>query len=261
MEYSLMPPKKVRALIRNGEITGSTAGMCAGYAQANLVILPKEYAYDFLLFSQRNPTASPILEVTDVGERSLRYTAEDVDIATDLPQYRVYRYGKLVDEPTSIEKYWSGDFVTFLIGCSFSFEADLIEANIPVRHVEEGHNVPMYFTNRPCRSAGIFHGNLVVSMRPMLPEQAVRAAAITASMPRVHGVPVHIGDPAAIGIHDIMHPDFGDPVTIKPGEVPVFWCCGVTTQSVVMEAKPSICITHAPGKMLILDIKNSQLKY
>lgn len=261
MDYSMMSPKEVRELIRLERFTGSTAGMSAGYAQANLVILPKEHSYDFLLFSQRNSTSSPLLEVTDVGERFLRYTATDADIATDLPQYRVYLHGELMDEPTNVEKYWSSDFVSFIIGCSFSFESELMEADIPVRHVEQGNNVPMYYTNLSCKPAGIFHGNMVVSMRPMLPEQAIRAAAITAGMPRVHGLPIHCGNPEMIGIKDISSPDFGEPVTIKDGEIPVFWPCGVTTQSVVMEAKPPICITHAPGKMLILDIKNSHLKF
>ena len=261
MDYSAMRPEEVRALIREGNITGCTAGMCSGYAQANLVILPQREAYDFLLFAQRNPAAVPLLEVTDVGSRNLKYMAQGADIATDLPEYRVYQNGELIDQPHNVEKYWSSDFVSFLIGCSFSFESELMEAEIPIRHIEEGRNVPMYYTNIPCRPAGVFSGNLVVSMRPMLPRQAITASAITGSMLRVHGAPIHLGDPSAIGIRDINQPDFGESVTIHPGEIPVFWRCGVTSQSAVMEAKPPICITHAPGKMLILDIKNSLLKY
>lgn len=259
-EYEKWSPADVRALIRENKITTPTAGMCAGYAQANLVVLPKAQAYDFLLFVLRNPAPCPILEVTDVGERYMKTAANGADIARDIPKYRVYRNGILEGEYLSVEHLWQDDFVSFLIGCSFSFEAELLEADIPVRHIEEGRNVPMYLTDIPCESAGIFHGNMVVSMRPMTPRQAIKAAAVTAAMPRVHGKPVHFGDPAAIGIKDINRPDFGDSVTIREGEIPVFWPCGVTPQAAVMAAKPPMVITHAPGHMMITDLKNSALK-
>ena len=258
--YENMSPKEVRAKIRAKEITGQTSGMCGGYAQANLVILPKEQAFDFLLFAQRNPYSCPILEVTDVGSRSLRFTAEGADIATDLPKYRIWKRGELVEEVTDIESYWRDDLVSFLIGCSFSFEAELLEADIPVRHIEEGRNVPMFNTSIPNTPAGIFAGNLVVSMRPMTPADAIRAAVVTSQMPRVHGKPVHIGDGAAIGIQDINKPDYGDSVTIYDGEIPVFWPCGVTPQNALMAAKPEFAITHAPGHMFITDVRNSALK-
>lgn len=258
--YSKSAPKDVRALIREGKIQSQTSGMCDGYAQANLCILPKEYAYDFLLFTQRNPRSCPVLEVSDTGSRALSKIAENADIAKDFPKYRIYRDGVLSDEVTDISDIWQDDFVSFLIGCSFSFESTLIEADIPVRHIEEGKNVPMYVTNIPCEPAGIFHGNMVVSMRPLSPADAIRASVITSSMPRVHGTPIHIGDPAAIGIKDINHPDFGDSVTIKDGEIPVFWPCGVTPQAAIMAAKPRLAITHAPGHMFITDIKNTSLK-
>lgn len=254
-------PAEVRRLIRTGEITGPTAGMCAGYAQANLVILPKDLAYDFLLFAQRNPKPCPILEVSDAGSRALNIIARDCDIARDFPKYRVYDKGVLRGEYTDVSEFWQDDFVSFLIGCSFSFEAELLEAGLPVRHIEEGCNVPMFVTNIACEPAGVFSGNMVVSMRPMLPEQAIQAALITGAMPRVHGAPVHIGDPAAIGIADVNKPDFGDAVTMREGEIPVFWPCGVTPQAVVMNSKPDIVITHAPGHMLITDVKNVSLKY
>lgn len=261
MDYTHAKPLEVRKLIRAGEIVQPTSGMCAGYAQANLVVLPKELAYDFLLFCQRNPRSCPLLEVTDVGSRELHYLAADTDIATDIPKYRVYENGVMVEECTSAAHRWREDFVSFLIGCSFSFEADLLEAGVSVRQIEENCNVPMYRTSIDCAPAGIFNGKMVVSMRPLPRDQIVKAALITGAMPRVHGAPVQIGNPEAIGIHDLAHPDFGDPVTIREGETPVFWPCGVTPQSVVMNVKPSIAITHSPGYMLITDIKNISLKY
>lgn len=260
MDYSAMSPAEVRQLIREGKITYQTSGMCAGYAQANLLILPQEYAYDFLLFAQRNPKSCPVLEVGDVGSRATKFMADGADIATDIPKYRVYENGVLTGEYTSIDKLWRDDFVYFLIGCSFSFESELIEGGVPVRHIEENKNVPMFLTNIECEQAGIFHGKMVVSMRPIPQDKVIKAVTVTASMPRVHGSPIHIGDPAAIGIKNIMKPDFGDSVTVNEGEIPVFWCCGVTPQSAVMSAKPSIAISHAPGHMFITDVKNTLLK-
>lgn len=261
MNYSDMKPSEVRQLIREEKITGPTSGMCAGYAQANLVILPKNQAYDFLLFTQRNPRACPILEVSDEGSRKLKYMGRDIDIATDFPKYRIYKKGALAGEYTNVSQFWKDDFVSFIIGCSFSFEAELLEAGVTVRHIEENKNVPMYNTNIACEPAGIFKGNMVVSMRPLPYDQVIKAVNITAGMPRVHGAPVHISDPQAIGINDIDKPDYGDSVTIKPGEVPVFWPCGVTPQNVIMNTKPDFVITHAPGHMLITDVKNINLKY
>ncbi len=260
MNYANATPAEMRRIFREGKLVCPTSGMCAGYAQANLVVLPKEDAFDFLLFTQRNPKPCPVLEVTDAGARTLSIIAPGADIATELPKYRVYEYGVLTGEYTDVSRFWRPDFVSFLIGCSFSFEAALLEAGVPVRHIEEGRNVPMYNTNIPCLPAGRFHGNMVVSMRPLPPGKVVRAVTVTASMPRVHGAPVHIGDPAAIGIADIAKPDYGDAVTIHPGEVPVFWPCGVTPQNAVMASKPAFVITHAPGHMFISDVKNVELK-
>lgn len=258
--YVNYKPEAVRTLIREGKIDTPTSGMCAGYAQANLVVLPKELAYDFLLFTQRNPKSCPVLEVTDEGSRTLRKIAPGADIATDIPKYRVYEKGVLTGEYTSVAHLWRDDFVSFLIGCSFSFESELIDAGIEIRHNTERCNVPMYITNIECEPAGIFHGKMVVSMRPIPYDQIVKAVTVTGQLPKVHGTPIHIGDPSIIGIADIDRPDFGDRVTIKDGEVPVFWCCGVTPQSVMMSAKPDFCITHAPGHMLITDVKNTALK-
>lgn len=260
MDTINMTPAQARLAIRAGQITGNTSGMCPGYAQANLAILPRDMAYDFLLFTQRNPKSCPVLEVTDVGARELKYIAAGCDIATDIPKYRVYRRGELTDEITDISGIWREDFVSFLIGCSFSFESELIAAGIEVRHISQGRNVPMYITNIDTQPAGAFSGKMVVSMRPVRYEQLARAVTVTAALPRVHGAPVHIGEPAHIGISDISRPDFGDAVDIYSGEQPVFWACGVTPQSVAMSAKPELMITHSPGHMLITDIKNVDLK-
>ncbi|MCR5673006.1 MAG: putative hydro-lyase [Lachnospiraceae bacterium] len=254
-------PAKVRQLIRTGEITIPTSGMCNGYAQANLVVLPKDLAFDFLLFAVKNPKACPILEVTEPGARSLTDMATSADIATDIPKYRIYENGVLTGEYTDVSSFWRDDLVSFLIGCSFSFEWELMNADVPVRHIEENRNVPMYNTNIPCKSAGKFHGNMVVSMRPIPNELISKAVLVTGAMPRVHGAPVHIGDPEAIGITSIDRPDYGDAVTIHDNEVPVFWPCGVTPQAVVMASKPDFCITHSPGHMFITDVKNVNLKY
>ena len=261
MDYSKAKPAEVRKLIREGKLSGQTSGMCDGYAQANLVILPKDVAYDFLLFCQRNPKPCPLLEVSDVGSRLLHTIADGADIATDLPKYRLYKKGELAGEYTDVSELWRDDFVSFLIGCSFSFEGDLLASDVLVRQIEEGKNVPMYDTNIPCESAGVFHGNMVVSMRPLPHALVPKAVLITGQMPRVHGAPIHIGAPEAIGIKDLAHPDYGDAVTIREGEVPVFWPCGVTPQNVVMQSKPELVITHAPGHMLITDVKNVNLKY
>ncbi|GHU73925.1 UPF0317 protein YcsI [Clostridia bacterium] len=253
-------PRAFRERVRAGLQTGQTSGVCLGYAQTNLVILPKHYAYDFLLYAQRNPTAIPLLEVTEAGERLLRKIAPDADVATDYPKYRVFRNGVLVEELYDIVKLWRDDFVSFHIGCSFSFESALIEAGVPVRNIEEDKNVPMYVTNIPCDPAGVFSGTMVVSMRPIPYALIPRAVSVTAQMPRVHGAPIHIGNPSLIGINNIDKPDYGEAVTIHPGEEPVFWPCGVTPQVAVLNAKPEIAITHAPGHMLVTDIRNAALR-
>ncbi len=260
MNYSKHSPSEVRSLIKQGKITCQTSGMCDGYAQANLIILPQKYAYDFLLFAQRNSKSCPILEVGDVGSKVIKKMANNADVCTDIPKYRVYKNGVLQGEYTDVSHLWQDDFVYFLIGCSFSFEGELLASGVSVRHIEEGKNVPMYLTNIDCEEAGVFRGKLVVSMRPMNAKDVIKATQITSHMPKVHGAPIHVGNPEKIGIKDINSPDFGDAVTIKDGEIPVFWCCGVTPQSAVMTAKPEIAITHSPGHMFITDIKNSLLK-
>ena len=254
-----MDPQEVRASIREGEWTKPTAGLALGYAQANLVILPQELAYEFLLFCQRNPKPCPLLEVTEIGSPRPARLAPDADLRTDLPKYRLYRRGELEVEVMEITEHWRDDSVAFLLGCSFTFEAALLAAGIPVRHIEEGCNVPMFITNIECVPAGRFHGPMVVTMRPIPQQKVVRAVQVTGRYPVVHGAPVHIGDPSAIGIDELSKPDFGDVVTIKEGETPVFWACGVTPQAVAMKVKPDFMITHAPGHMFISDIRNEEL--
>jgi uncharacterized protein YcsI (UPF0317 family) len=248
---------ELRSLIRTNQFTGPTAGFAPGHTQANLVILPRELAYDFLLFCQRNPKSCPLIEVTNIGSPIPKLTALEADLRYDLPKYRIYKDGVLVEEVTDIEEYWKDDMVAFLIGCSFTFETPLIENGLVIRHIEENRNVPMYITNIPCQPAGVFHGNLVVSMRPFKAADVVRAVEITSRFPAVHGSPVHIGSPEEIGIHDLNNPDFGDAVTVKDGEIHVFWACGATPQSVAMSSKPALMITHAPGHMFITDLKDS----
>ncbi|AJC80838.1 hypothetical protein IE4803_CH03672 [Rhizobium etli bv. phaseoli str. IE4803] len=252
-------PEQIRLDVRSGAIAGQTSGMAPGFAQGNLVILPKQWARDFLRFCLENPKPCPLLAVGNPGDPSLANAGRNIDIRSDVPSYRVFRDGRLAEEISDIRHIWRDDFVSFLIGCSFSFEWALLNAGIGVRHIELGSNVPMYRTNIDCVSAGPFSGQFVVSMRPMKPAEAIRAIEITASMPQVHGAPVHFGDPLAIGITDLSRPDFGDSVPVKEGEVPVFWACGVTPQVALAQAKPPIAVTHSPGCMLVTDIRDENL--
>jgi uncharacterized protein YcsI (UPF0317 family) len=248
-----------RLAIRRGQHRGPTAGLAPGYVQGNLVILPQSYAADFLLYCTRNPKACPLIGMSAPGYPHIPALGADLDIRTDLPQYCLWENGEFQRDADHLRDLWRGDLVAFVIGCSFSFEAALIEADIPLRHVEQGKNVSMYRTGIATEVAGPFGGPLVVSMRPLSPADAIRAIQITSRFPRVHGAPVHFGDPAAIGIADLARPDFGEPADVRPGEVPVFWACGVTPQSAIMAAKPPISITHKPGCMLVTDVRNSAL--
>lgn len=250
----------VRAACRTGAHTGPTPGLALGYVHANLVILPRDWAFDFLLFCQRNPRPCPLLDVTEPGDPEAKFTAPGSDLRTDLPAYRVWEHGEPVAEPTDVTRYWRDDLVSFVIGCSFTFENALLAAGVPVRHIEQNVNVPMYKTNVACRTAGRFSGPLVVSMRPLTPVQAVKATQICSRFPRAHGAPVHFGDPSAIGVQNINQPDFGDAVEVRSGEVPVFWACGVTPQAALIHAKPPFAITHKPGHMFLTNLKDTDLE-
>ncbi|GAB3629068.1 putative hydro-lyase [Pandoraea terrae] len=258
MREDLMP-FEFRQAVRNGQFRGPTAGYCGDYAQANLAILPSAYANDFLRFCQANPKPCPLLAVGEPGQWHVPALGREVDIRSDVPAFYIYRDGRLAQETDSLADVWQNDFVVFAIGCSFSFEQMLAKEGIPLRHVEEGRNVPMYRTKIANRRAGIFGGELVVSMRPMRGADAIRAVQITSRFPGVHGAPIHIGDPAELGIEDLAKPEFGDAVTIKEGELPVYWACGVTPQTAIMGAKLPLAIAHKPGHMLMTDITNASL--
>ncbi len=253
--------KDVREACRKQSLTGPTAGLGRGYVQANLAILPYDWAQDFLLFAQRNPKSCPLLEVGEKGSPITRIIAGQADVCTDLPRYRVYRNGELAEERSDISELWQEDFVFFLIGCSFTFEQALLAEDMDVRHITEGVNVPMYRTNIMSRDAGQFSRvPMVVSMRPFKAKDAIRAIEITRDYPSVHGSPVHLGDPSQIGIQDISAPDYGDPVTVHNDEIPLFWACGVTPQSAAMVARPPIMISHAPGHMFVGDLYDQHYK-
>ena len=250
----LLGPAEARALFRDG-LRVQTSGWCAGWTQANLLVVPQDLAHDVLLFAQRNPAPCPVLDVTEPGAVSASIFAGD--LRTDLPAYVVYEHGEPVAEVSDVREHWREDLVAFLLGCSFTFETALLDAGVPVRHLETGTNVPMYRTSVATRPAGSLHGPLVVSMRPVPAALVSTAVRVTSRYPAVHGAPLHVGDPAAIGITDLDAPDFGDAAPVHPGEVPVFWGCGVTPQAAVMASRPAYAIGHAPGHMAITDARDS----
>jgi len=249
----------VRRRIRRGEITGQTSGMAPGKVQGNVAILPADWADEFLRFCLRNPKPCPVLAVGRPGRPDLPTLGADIDIRTDVPRYRVFEHGREVAAPIDIRDHWRPDLVTFVLGCSFSFEWALREAGLRLRHTERGTTVPMYRTRIATERTERFHGPMVVSMRPFRPADAIRAIQISGRFPGVHGAPVHIGLPEGIGIADLARPDFGDPVEVAPDELPVFWACGVTPQAVIAEARPPFFISHFPGAMLITDLANASL--
>jgi uncharacterized protein YcsI (UPF0317 family) len=255
----MLESEKVRLSARSGSFDQPTAGLAYGFVQANLVILPADQSMDFLLFCQRNPKPCPIHGVSSPGERNIPGLGLNLDLATDVPRYCVWHNGDMTSETTDISAHWRDDLVTFALGCSFSFEEALLEQGLELRHISQGCNVSMYRTNVPTVAAGPFHGQLVVTMRPFKPADAIRAIQVTSRFPSVHGAPVHIGSSTQIGIADLSKPDYGDPVQINDGEIPVYWACGVTPQSVLMASRPAFCMTHAPGHMLVTDRKNAEL--
>ncbi|WP_036184670.1 putative hydro-lyase [Marinobacter sp. ELB17] len=252
-------PNDVRLAARNGSYVGPTAGMASRFVQVNLVILPEEQANGFLRFCQANPKPCPVLAVSEPGSRQCNALGDDLDIARDVPSYRVYRNGKFASTQNDVADVWRDDLVTFALGCSFSFEHALLQNGVPVRHIEEGRNIPMYKTSIPLQPAGGFSGNMVVSMRPFKAAEAIRAIQITTRFPQTHGAPVHLGDPSLIGIANLGSPEYGDAVSVADDEIPVFWACGVTPQQILMDSGIEFAITHTPGHMLVTDIPESQI--
>ena len=249
----------LRLSIRQGEHRGPTSGLATGAMQGNIVILPADYANEFLLYCQSNPVSCPLIGVSEMGNYALPSLGADIDMRFDLPEYYIYRDGEKVESRESIEDLWQDNFIVFVLGCSFSFEHALTQAGLTPRNIEQGVNVSMYETSIPTVPAGRFFGNTVVTMRPYVPKDAIRAIQITTRFPKAHGAPLHFGDPTLIGINNLAAPDFGDPVALREGETPVFWACGVTPQLAIRNAKPPLCITHAPGKMLVTDILDTDL--
>jgi uncharacterized protein YcsI (UPF0317 family) len=252
-------PHAVRLAARSGVLDGPTSGRSHGYVQGNLAVLPAAFAGDFLRFCTANPKPCPVIGISEPGQTAMPELGFDLDIATDIPRYRVWKDGELVDEPQDARSWWRDDLVAFVIGCSHSFEEALIEDGLAIRHVDQGTTVPMYRTSIACTPAGRFAGPLVVSMRPFTPADAIRAVQITSRFPAVHGAPLHLCLPEAIGIADIDRPDFGEPSPVRAGELPVFWACGVTPQAVIAAARVPFAITHAPGRMIVTDLRNSRL--
>lgn len=247
-------PSDLRAAARRGEWHGTTAGHCPAHQQANLVILPADAALEFAAFCTRNPRPCPLIEITPPGDPRPARSAPDADLRTDLPGYRVYRGGALAEKRSDLVALWRDDFVAFLLGCSFTFEHALLEAGIPVRNIERGTMVPMFVTNLPCLPAGRFQGPTVVSMRPIPRTRLAEVRDLSARYPHAHGAPLHVGDPAAIGIADLARPDFGEPSPVGPDETPVFWACGVTPQAVALAARIELMITHEPAQMFVTDL-------
>lgn len=249
-----MTPKELRSQIRRGIFRSPTSGQCPGYVQANIAILPAQYAADFAEFCRRNPKACPVLAVSEPGSFELPELGEDIDIRTDISGYVSFLGGKHHEELQNLSDVWQDDLVTFAIGCSFSFDHLLASAGLPVRHLEMNVVSPVYVTDVANESVGPFSGELVVSMRPMSVSQTIQAIEVTSRHPRVHGAPVHFGDAGAIGINDIGRPDFGEPVFIREQEIPVFWACGVTPQRAILSAQLPLAFAHKPGHMLVTDL-------
>ena len=253
-------PREARRRCRTGEWTAPTTGLCLGYLQANLAVLPAELAGEFEAFCLANRRPMPLIDVTEPGDPTPRRAAPEADLRTDLPRYRVYRRGRLEAEPADVRELWRDDLVAFLLGCSFTAEAALLQAGVRLRHLELGRNVPMFATSLACAPAGRFHGPVVVSMRPIARGQVELARRVTGEYPLAHGAPLHVGDPSALGIADLGRPDFGDPVLPLAGEEPVFWACGVTPQAAIMAVRPEFAITHAPGHMFVTDLRDAEVR-
>lgn len=252
-------PADLRRAIRAGRHAGLTSGLAPGFAQANLAVLPAEFAGNFVRFCEANPFACPLLGISRPGDPRIPGLGEDLDVRTDLPAYRVYRDGLLAGTAGDIADLWRDDLVAVAIGCWFGVEEALQAAGIRLRHIELGIQGPLFRSSLPARPAGLFGGTQVVSMRPFAPRDVETVAAITARYPKSHGAPLHRGDPAPLGIRDLSAPDFGEPISLESGEIPLYWGCGLTALTALERARLPLFITHAPGAMLITDLRNESL--
>ena len=251
---------EARALIRARQWRGPTVSLARGWVQANLVALPAAFADDFERFCQLNAQACPLLDVTRRGSPEPSRVAPGADLRIDVPRYRIYRDGRFAEDVDDLMDLWREDTVGFLLGCSFTFEAAMERAGIPMRHLEVGGTVPMYRTNRQTVPAGPFRGPLVVTMRPIPAQQVHLAVEVTGRYARAHGEPVHVGDPAQLGIADLDRPDWAPPIPLQPGDVPVFWACGVTPQAAIEEAGVDLIFTHLPAHMFVTDLRDEDLE-
>jgi uncharacterized protein YcsI (UPF0317 family) len=253
---SVTTPAEFRKKIASGEFNAPTAGYCDGFVQANMLVLPGKYAGHFEEFARANAAPVPVLETVRGGYHT-SVLADGANLLNELPSYDIFENGERVARVPDMEKYYTEDMVFFLIGCSFSFEARMVQEGIPLRHMAQKINVAMYDTSLPLTPVDIFHGNMVVSMRPIRRDLVAKACVVTSHFPKTHGMPVQVGYPEMIGIKDIARPDYGDPVEIKADEIPVFWACGVTPQNVLRSIKIPFAITHSPGNMFVSDRKDS----
>lgn len=253
-----MTAAEVRAAVRSGTIAGPTERFAPEHVQANLVVVPREYAHELRDLCARNPVPCPLVERLAPGAYEPD-CARDADLRTDLGRYRVWRDGELTESPRDVRGLWSRDLVAFLIGCSFTFDHALAQAGLIPRHYELERNVPMYRTRIPLAPAGRLHGTMVVSMRPYRPDDVERVRDVTRPYRVGHGEPVAWGDPRQLGIEDVLRPDYGDPPVVRPDEIPVFWGCGVTPQSVIVASRIPFAITHEPGHMFVTDLVHADL--
>lgn len=255
-EFRRRHPKDIRSLIRKNQFTEHTMKIAEGYVQANLAIIPAKYALDFMIFCQRNPKPCPVLEVTEIGVSTLKYLSDTADLKTDIPQYRVFKDGECVDEPLDIKRYWREDLVAFLLGCGATVDHVLHGSGITLRHFKEEKVPPIYITNIQCEPAGPFRGPMVVSEKPIQIRQLSQMIQISSRYPLMHGSPIHIGNPKLIGIEDMKKVHWGEESDVLEDELPVFSACGVTPQTVAVNAKLDLLITHYPGKMFLSDRRN-----
>lgn len=248
-------PSDVRQAIRSGRWRGNTKRLALGRHQANVTILPERYAFDFMRFCFRNPKALPLLDVCEPGDPVPRHAAPDADLRTDVGEYLVLRDGQIMDRVRTLEPIWRSDHVAFLTGCNLSIDRVMLDSGIPFPHLVDEQAFPAQFRSSiSCSTAGRFHGPLVVSLRPVPDALVIPLVELTSRYRQSHGAPIHVGDPAVIGIHDLERVDWGRPNAIPPGHTPMFWACGITAQAVAIASAIPEMIVHKPGHMFVTDL-------